>query len=63
MRLGITRSAEQLRDLAAKAASRGITIVPLPIIETRSLDFSWPEELVETPEWVVVSSAAGVRSF
>jgi uroporphyrinogen-III synthase len=63
MRLGITRSAEQLRDLAVKAASRGITIVPLPVIETRSLDFSWPEELVEAPEWVVVSSAAGVRSF
>jgi uroporphyrinogen-III synthase len=63
MRLGITRSAEQLRDLAVTAASRGITIVPLPVIETRSLDFSWPEELVEAPEWVVVSSAAGVRAF
>lgn len=63
MRLGITRSAEQLRELAVAAASRGITIVPLPVIETRPTDFFWPKELVGAPEWVVVSSAAGVRSF
>jgi uroporphyrinogen-III synthase len=63
MRLGITRSAEQLRDLAITAAARGITIVPVPVIETRPLAFSWPQELAATPDWVVVSSAAGVRSF
>jgi uroporphyrinogen-III synthase len=63
MRLGITRSAEQLRDLAVTAATRGITIVPVPVFETRPLAFSWPQELAATPDWVVVSSAAGVRSF
>ena len=63
MRLGITRSAEQLRELAITAAARGITIVPVPVIETRPLAFSWPKELAANPDWVVVSSAAGVRSF
>ncbi len=63
MRLGITRSAEQLRDLAITAAARGITIVPVPVIDTCWVDFFWPQELAATPDWVVVSSAAGVRSF
>jgi uroporphyrinogen-III synthase len=63
MRLGVTRSAEQLRDLTGIAMSRGITVVPVPVMKTQLLDFSWPEELTGSPDWVVVSSAAGSRSF
>lgn len=63
MRLGVTRSAEQLRDLTHAAAVRGITIVPVPVIKTRALPFSWPLNCTDKPDWVVVSSAAGVRSF
>lgn len=64
MRLGITRPAEQLGTLAELAASKGITLVPLPLMEVAPVAFDWPP-LTRSGrvDWLVFTSANGVRSF
>lgn len=63
-RLGVTRSKAQLTELAQQAAGRGIEVIPLPVIATRNIPFSWPEDLKsDTVDWVVFSSAVGVAAF
>lgn len=64
MRLGITRSAGQLDTLQPLAASRGIDIVPLPVIEICHLSFDWPAKLSpEKVDWLFFTSSSGVVSF
>jgi len=64
MRVAITRSSEQLADLAARAAKKDIAIVPLPVTRIQPISFQWPDNLpVDQIDWLVFSSAHGVRSF
>lgn len=64
MRLGITRSANQLDTIQTLAASRGIDIVPLPVIEICNLPFEWPAKLsIEKVDWLFFTSSSGVVSF
>lgn len=64
MRLGITRSASQLNTIQTLAASRGIDIVPLPVIEICNLPFEWPAKLSpEKVDWLFFTSSSGVVSF
>lgn len=63
-RLGVTRSKSQLIELSHEAASRGIEVIPLPVIATHTLPFDWPAGILpEQVDWVVFSSAVGVTSF
>lgn len=64
MRLGITRPADQLRTLADKAAAKGITLVPLPLLEIEPRLFDWPPVTAsERVDWLAFTSANGVRTF
>ena len=64
MRLGITRSANQLDTIRPLAVSRGIDIVPLPVIEIFHLPFEWPAKLSpEKVDWLFFTSSSGVVSF
>ena len=64
MRLGITRSASQLDTIQPLAASRGIDIIPLPVIEICHLAFEWPAQLsTEKIDWLFFTSSSGVVSF
>lgn len=64
MRLGVTRAHGRINNLVKPAASRGIEIVPLPLVETQPVAFDWPENLpVERVDWVFFTSANGVVSF
>jgi len=64
LRLGITRSANQLDTIQHLAASRGIDIVPLPVIEICHLPFEWPAKLsTEKVDWLFFTSSSGVVSF
>ena len=64
MRLGITRSASQLDTIQPLAASRGIDIIPLPVIEICHLPFEWPAQLLtEKIDWLFFTSSSGVVSF
>ena len=63
-RLGVTRSKAQLTELAQEAANRGIEVIPLPVIATQAIPFSWPDSFKpEDVGWVVFSSAFAVTSF
>ncbi len=63
-RLGVTRSRAQLAELAQEAASRGIEVIPLPVIATQTVAFDWPQNVdPKNVNWVVFSSAVGVTSF
>lgn len=63
-RLGVTRTAEELAGLNQRATERGWTLVPLPLIETRAIDFEWPPPLaLKAGDWLVFTSARGVRFF
>ena len=64
MRLGITRPAEQLQTLADKAAAKGITLVPLPLLNIEPIAFDWPPVTrSERVDWLAFTSANGVRTF
>ena len=64
MRLGITRSSEQLAELTERASVRGVEVVPLPVIGTSALPFEWPEECnPEHLDWLMFSSAHAVEAF
>ncbi|MEE8576771.1 MAG: uroporphyrinogen-III synthase [candidate division Zixibacteria bacterium] len=64
MKLGITRSADQLSDLAERVARLGGELVPLEFSSVRNLSFEWPDELLpENTDWVIFSSSNGVTSF
>jgi uroporphyrinogen-III synthase len=64
MRIGITREANQLEELLGQACARGIEVVPVPLIAIQQLRFEWPPRLsTVSPDWVLLSSAAGVSSF
>ena len=64
LRLGITRRQESLKRITALAASRDITIVPLPLIRASARSFDWPLLLdIEEIDWLLFSSANGVNAF
>ena len=64
MRLMITRSEQQLTDLAHRAAARGIEIQPLPLIEFEPVTFDWPPlTRNERVDWIAFTSANGVETF
>ena len=64
MRLAVTRKAEQLTDLSLRAASLGIEVVPLPVIEIDPLPFGWPDGLsISSVDWVLATSSSGGRMF
>lgn len=64
MRVGVTRPAEQLGALADLAATKGITIVPLPLHRIEPIAFDWPPMSVSgRVDWLVFTSANGVRAF
>ena len=64
MRLGVTRPADQLGELANLAAARGITIVPLPLFRIEPVAFDWPlPSARDGVDWLVFTSANGVSAF
>lgn len=64
MRIAVTRSKEQLHDLASRASIRNIEIVALPLMEVRRLSFAWPDDIdLERLGWVFFTSANGVDAF
>ncbi len=64
MRIGITRSLEQLHDLFARAAAKNIEIVALPLMEIHNIAFAWPEAVdLDDLGWVFFTSANGVEAF
>lgn len=64
MRVAVTRTKDQLYDLAGKAAAKNIEIIPLPLMEVRGLPFSWPDDIrLESLAWVFFTSANGVETF
>lgn len=64
MRIAITRNPEQLTHLMERAASKNITIVPLPVTRIQPVGFQWPDNLpVDQIDWLVFSSAHGVKHF
>lgn len=62
-RLGITRTAEQLTDLTETAASKGIEIIPLPLVVTQAIKFELTDQLKNNPDWILFTSANGVVCF
>ena len=64
LRLGVTRTKNQLQSLIEKATGTGVEVVPLPVIETQPIPFEWPEGLDEAGVgWLMFTSANGVHSF
>ncbi len=64
MRLGITRSSDQLAELSERASGRGVEVVPLPVIGTRALPFEWPDGCdQERLDWLIFSSSSAVEAF
>jgi uroporphyrinogen-III synthase len=64
LRVAVTRPQEQLADLTARAASRGIEIVPLPLIAVQPAPFVWPDGLdLRRVDWIFFTSASGVSLF
>lgn len=59
MRLAITRSDEALTALKKKAATRDLTIVSLPFLTVESIPINLPDRI----DWVIFTSANGVRTF
>lgn len=62
-RLGITRTSEQLVALTEIAASKGIEIIPLPLVVTQAIKFELTDHLRANPDWVLFTSANGVVCF
>jgi uroporphyrinogen-III synthase len=64
MRVAVTRTKDQLYELAGKAAAKNIEIIPLPLMEIHNLAFSWPDDInLESLGWVFFTSANGVEAF
>lgn len=64
MRIAVTRSKEQLYELASRASVRNIEIVPLPLMEVRHIAFAWPDDIdLDRLSWVFFTSANGVEAF
>lgn len=64
MRLAVTREANKVAGLAAKAKADGIELVPLPFLLVRKKSFTVPAGLdMAKVDWILFSSANGVRSF
>jgi uroporphyrinogen-III synthase len=62
--LAVTREARQLEPLVALAATRGITILPLPLTKQKAVLFAWPDDLdINRIDWLLFTSANGVRFF
>jgi uroporphyrinogen-III synthase len=62
--LGVTRTAEELAGLEQRARERGFSLVALPLLETQALNFTWPPDPnLNTDDWLVFTSARGVRFF
>jgi len=64
MRVGITRTAEQLQDLSAIAATRAVEVVPLPLTQIVQLPFELPRGFsIGEDDWIIFTSANGVQAF
>lgn len=64
MRLGITRSSDQLVMLQEGAADKGVDLISLPVIAIRPIEFEWPEDLDSRQiDWLFFTSGHGVRFF
>lgn len=64
MRLAVTREASKVVGLAKKAEADGIELVPLPFLLVRQKSFTLPGGFdIAKVDWVLFSSANGVRSF
>lgn len=64
LRLGVTRDAARLKNLAEAANRRGVHLIPLPVISVEPVAFSWPKDLDITDlDWIFFTSANGVTSF
>ncbi len=63
----ITRAREQARELAARLAGLGAEVIELPLIEIRPASDYGPLDdairRIETYDWVIFTSANGVRFF
>ena len=63
-RLAVTRTSGQLSDLKSRAATRGIEVLPLPLIAIHDIPFDWPHSIpIDKVDWVFFTSANGVTSF
>lgn len=64
MRIAVTRNIDQLQELQNRAASKNIEIVPLPLMEVKSIAFGWPQMIdLDKLGWVFFTSANGVEAF
>lgn len=64
MRLGVTRVAERLTALSARATAAGVEIVPLPFRQSQPMPFELPAAIsLDQVDWLFFTSANGVRSF
>ncbi|MGB5108109.1 MAG: uroporphyrinogen-III synthase [Candidatus Zixiibacteriota bacterium] len=64
MRIAVTRHLDQLHDLQHRAATKNIEIVPLPLMEVKSINFAWPDEIdLNKLGWIFFTSANGVDAF
>ncbi|MFC1475252.1 uroporphyrinogen-III synthase [Candidatus Zixiibacteriota bacterium] len=63
-RLGITRDHSQLTEIIESARSKGIEVIPLPFLKYEFLDYTWPDKFEhKSPDWILFTSANGVKSF
>lgn len=64
MRIAVTRSKEQLYELASRATVMNIEIVALPLMEVHPISFAWPDDIdLARVGWVFFTSANGVEYF
>ena len=62
-RLAITRQLSQLDEIAESALSRGIELIPLPLIKTEFLKFKIDDDTIRRLDWLFFTSANGVHAF
>lgn len=64
VQLGITRKQTALMVLQEKIGDRDVTLVPLPLIEPRPIEFELPDDsCLEAVDWLFFTSANGVKFF
>lgn len=64
MKIGITRSAEELGKLLDESTARGFEIVPLPLINYKPIEYHLPKEMnIQTGDWLIFTSRRGVEYF
>jgi len=64
MRVGITRTEQQLGEIIEIAEKRDVKVVPLPLTEIQAIDFELPRGFnIGEDDWIIFTSANGVESF